>query len=306
MYSGENRHLAVVVVDKKDAKVFVFGRDGKLRGAAPALLGSASGDHSVPGIGDTPIAQVLPAERTTPAGRFVAEPGLNANGEDVVWVDYEAAVSMHRVRVHVKAERRLQRLASQTAQDNRISFGCINVPVAFYEQMLSPMVRSTGAVVYVLPETQPADAFLGAYDVPASGRLAQQGARAPVRHAQSVGDVAAATPSVDAAGAVVVVGTAVAQSTPPNTPSPATGTSAGSGTSTPDTNATGTNSTSQQSAPLGSSGTSGAGSNAGSTGMGGSETSSGSSGSTMGSGGSADTATQGAGGTTRPMRADRN
>lgn len=118
LYSGDNRRLAVVVVDKKDAKVFVFGRGGKLRGAAPALLGSAIGGHSVPGIGDKPIAQVLPAERTTPAGRFVAEPGLNASGEDVVWVDYEAAVSMHRVRAHVKAERRLQRLAFQTAQDN--------------------------------------------------------------------------------------------------------------------------------------------------------------------------------------------
>lgn len=173
------------------------------------------------------------------------------------------------------------------------------MPVAFYEQVLSPTVRSTGAVVYVLPETQPAGAFFGAYDVPASGRLAQRSGMTPPPPQ---------IPSVDATGAVAVVGTAVAQSTPPNTPSTATGNSAGSGTSTPNTNATGTgaNSTSQQSAPLGSSGTSGAGNNAGSTGMGGSGTSSGSSGSTMGSGGSADTAAQGAGGTTRPMRADRN
>lgn len=92
---------------------------------------------------------------------------MNANGEDVVWVDYDAAVSMHRVRANVKAERRLERLASSTAADNRISFGCINLPVSFYEKVLNPLVRGSGAVVYVLPETQPAAALFGAYDVPA-------------------------------------------------------------------------------------------------------------------------------------------
>ena len=159
--SGDHGQRAVVVVDKKDAKVYVFDRDGRLQRAAPALLGSAVGDHTVPGIGDKPLSQVLPAERTTPAGRFVAEPGVNASGEDVVWVDYDAAVSMHRVRAKVKSERRLERLASQTPADNRISFGCINLPVAFYEKVLSPAVRRTGAVVYVLPETQPAAQFFG-------------------------------------------------------------------------------------------------------------------------------------------------
>jgi hypothetical protein len=105
----------------------------------------------VPGIGDRPLLQIRPEERTTPAGRFVAEPGVNAQGEDIVWVDYDAAVSMHRVRTHVKTERRLQRLASPTPQDNRISYGCINLPRHFYEAVLAPYARA-GAVVYVLPE----------------------------------------------------------------------------------------------------------------------------------------------------------
>lgn len=173
-HSGDHRGLAVVVVDKKAAKVYVFNRDGKLQGAAPALLGSAIGDHTVPGIGDKPIAQVLPEERTTPAGRFLAETGTNASGEDVVWVDYEAAVSMHRVRANVKAQRRLERLASRTPNDNRISYGCINLPVSFYEKVLSPTVRSNGAVVYVLPETQPAAKLFSAYVVTTSAPPTQQ------------------------------------------------------------------------------------------------------------------------------------
>ncbi|WP_440106250.1 hypothetical protein [Acidovorax sp. BL-A-41-H1] len=168
LHSGDNGRRGVVVVDKKNARVFAFGADGALKGAAPALLGSAIGDHTVPGVGDKPLSQVRPEERTTPAGRFVAEAGRNANGEDIVWVDYDAAVSMHRVRPNVKAERRLERLASATPADNRISFGCINLPVSFYENVLSPLVHGTGAVVYVLPETQPAAPLFGAYPVPDS------------------------------------------------------------------------------------------------------------------------------------------
>ena len=100
------------------------------------------------------MAQVLPHERTTPAGRFLAEPGHNAQGEDIVWVDYDTAVSFHRVRVANPSDRRLQRLATPTASDNRISYGCINVPVNFYNNVLRPAMTESGAVVYVLPETR--------------------------------------------------------------------------------------------------------------------------------------------------------
>jgi hypothetical protein len=78
--------------------------------------------------------------------------GETLTGEDVVWVDYEAAVSMHRVRVVKESERRFERLASDTIDDNRISNGCINLPVAFYEQVLKPMVEAGPTVVYVLPD----------------------------------------------------------------------------------------------------------------------------------------------------------
>lgn len=173
VYTGDYKKHAFVIVDKADARVYVFGPDGKLKDSAPALLGSARGDDSFPGIGDKPLSQVRPEEKTTPAGRFVAEPGRNANGEDIVWVDYAAAVSMHRIRPLVAQERRLERLATRTIEDNRISFGCINLPVTFYEDVLSPTVKKYGAIVYVLPETRSAQKVFGAFDVP-QGAHAQQ------------------------------------------------------------------------------------------------------------------------------------
>lgn len=168
--SRDNRNLPFVIVDKRDARVYVFEPGGRLRGTSPVLLGSRPGDASVPGIGSKAIADVQADERTTHAGRFVAEPGHNAHGEDVVWVDYDAAVSMHRVRVVDPAERRLERLATPTPDDNRISYGCINVPVAFFENVLRPSFHQTYGIVYVLPESQPASAVFPAYDVRARSR----------------------------------------------------------------------------------------------------------------------------------------
>ena len=174
VHTGDHKDLSFVIIDKKEAKVYVFNPQGELKAVTAALLGSAHGDHTVPGIGDKPLSQVMPDERTTPAGRFVAEPGVNTKGEDIVWVDYDAAVSMHRVRPHVKAERRLERLASPSAEDNRISYGCINLPVAFYENVLSPTVAATGAIIYVLPETRTASEVFGSYDVRPAAQYAQR------------------------------------------------------------------------------------------------------------------------------------
>lgn len=150
--SGDHQGLHFVILDKRQAKVFLFTPDGRLRAASPVLLGSAAGDHTVDGIGSRPIAEVRPEERTTPAGRFVAQPGRNTTPEDVVWVDYGAAVSMHRVRATNPAERRLERLASPDPAERRISYGCINLPVAFFEQYIWPVFQHSYGVVYVLPE----------------------------------------------------------------------------------------------------------------------------------------------------------
>ena len=141
----------------------------QLLGQTPVLLGLAQGDLSVPGIGERAMADIQPHERTTPAGRFVIEAGRNAQGEDIFWIDYDAAVSMHRVRALNAAERRLQRLASPTPADNRISYGCINVPAAFYDAQIRRLFTMRQGRVYVLPDTLPLRAVFGAWmEAPAS------------------------------------------------------------------------------------------------------------------------------------------
>jgi len=161
------------LIDKVNATLYVFDRHASLRASSPVLLGAALGDDSVPGIGDRPMAEILPLERTTPAGRFVAEVGRNHQGEDIVWVDYGAAVSMHRVRTGNAIERRAERLRTSTVDDNRISYGCINVPVAFYDRHVQAVfAASRTAVVYVLPEIRSLRDQFGLSPLPAP--VAQQ------------------------------------------------------------------------------------------------------------------------------------
>ena len=163
--SGDNYRKPFVIVDKKQAKVFVFDAVGQLRGAAPVLLGLTIGDDSVPGIGQRKLSSIRPEERTTPAGRFVASLDRNLHGEEILWVDYETAISMHRVVTNNPKERRAQRLESPSMSERRISYGCINVPVQFYNKVLSPAFTGTDGIVYVLPETRSTREVFGSYVV---------------------------------------------------------------------------------------------------------------------------------------------
>ena len=148
--TADNKGRPFVIIDKRAAKVFVFGLDGQLRGAAPALLGLTRSDEAIPGIGSRRLATITAAERTTPAGRYVAFIGKDLTS-DVLWIDYDAALSLHRVITGGK-DRRLERLATATPDDNRISYGCINVPIAFYETAVVPAFDKTDGIVYILPE----------------------------------------------------------------------------------------------------------------------------------------------------------
>ena len=159
--SADNGSLPFVIVDKKDAEVFVFDRQGQILGTAPARLGLAVGDDSAPGVGNKPLSAIPPKDRTTPAGRFVGYLDHDPGKPNFLWVDYKNNVSLHRVVKGRPQDQRAQRLASPTPLDNRISFGCINVPVLFFDTIVAPAFANSSGVVYILPETRPARALFG-------------------------------------------------------------------------------------------------------------------------------------------------
>jgi hypothetical protein len=153
------------LVDKRDARIYVFDTAGHLLGASAALLGLAPGDTAIADIAQRSPASLAPGERSTPAGRFESQPGHNDKGEAIVWVDYDASLAIHRLRPAPAQEHRAARLASSTPEDNRISYGCIVVPVAFFEEVVEPAIGRQRGVVYVLPETRPVQSMFDAIDV---------------------------------------------------------------------------------------------------------------------------------------------
>ena len=158
--SGDVQGKPFAVVDKKQAQIYVFDASGHLVGTSPTLLGLAKGDDSTPGVASKVSTGIPLAERTTPAGRFESQPGHNIKGEAIVWVDYSAAVAIHRLRPAPAVERRPQRLASANPDDRRISLGCIVVAPEFYDTVVAPTLGTQHGIVYVLPESAGADIVL--------------------------------------------------------------------------------------------------------------------------------------------------
>jgi hypothetical protein len=179
--SGDNAGMPYLLIDKVNAQVFAFDRAGRFQAATPALLGLARGDHLLAPNSAT-MEQMPPQVRITPAGRFVSKLAIDSLGKELLVLDYDASISLHAVVKGTPEERRAERLKSATAQDNRISFGCINVPEPFYATVVSPSFARTKGIVYVLPETSPAAALFGFQ--PAGTALAGSHHGSPVLDAQ--------------------------------------------------------------------------------------------------------------------------
>jgi hypothetical protein len=154
--SGDNHALPYVIVDKTTASMLMFDAKGKALGTVPVLIGIAVGDDATPGVGSKNLAEIGPAEKTTPAGRFFAKFGRPIGKERILWVDYATSVAIHPIPPGAsKKEQRRKRMLSPTFADNRITFGCINVPMASYGKVIRPMFGKKGGYVYILPDTKP-------------------------------------------------------------------------------------------------------------------------------------------------------
>lgn len=152
----DNGRLPYIVIDKPAATMFLFDAKGKQLAKAPVLLGIALGDDATPGIGSKNLSEIGPAEKTTPAGRFLARYGIAAGKQKVLWVDYATSVAIHTIPTGKPKEQRVKRMLSKSSEDNRITFGCINVPKAAYAKVQQQFGKK-GGYVYVMPDIKPVE-----------------------------------------------------------------------------------------------------------------------------------------------------
>ena len=165
--SKDNAGLPFVVVDKVNAQVYAFTPAAQLQATAPILLGVGVGDEVLVSP-DVPMSAVPPQKRITPAGRYPSRLVTDTHGKTVLLVDGPNLITMHSVAKGTPAQRRAERLASVATDDNRISFGCINVPPAFFATILDPDFRPAQGIVYILPEKTTPGQLFGFQPTPAA------------------------------------------------------------------------------------------------------------------------------------------
>jgi hypothetical protein len=153
--SKDNVGLPFVVVDKANARVYAFTPHAQLKATAPILLGQGVGDEMLVSP-DAPMSAIPPQKRITPAGRYVSNLARDGKGKRFLVMDAKNLISMHIVAKGTPAQRRAERLNSPASDDNRISFGCINVPPLFFAQVVDPDFTPRKGIVYVLPERETA------------------------------------------------------------------------------------------------------------------------------------------------------
>ena len=165
VHSGDHKGLPFIVVDKVHAQAAAFDRTGRLIRTTPVLVGMGVGDVFEPGVLDLDMYATKPSQRITPAGRFFAEEDFNLDRERVLWVDYDAGIALHKMPTKKTKQRRAQRMVSKDPSEHRITYGCINVPAAFYDRVVRPHFSAKGGIVYVLPDSTPLRAVFNSYDV---------------------------------------------------------------------------------------------------------------------------------------------
>ncbi|MFA6984967.1 MAG: L,D-transpeptidase [Arenimonas sp.] len=158
--SHDNAGLPFIVVDKANARVYAFNPAAQLKATAPVLLGMGVGDKPLVSP-DAPMSAIPPQKRITPAGRYPSKLVIDNHGKVVLLIDGENLITMHIVAKGTPAQRRAARLASVATDDNRVSYGCINVPPAFFTTVVDPDFRPAKGIVYVLPEKTTAAQLFG-------------------------------------------------------------------------------------------------------------------------------------------------
>ncbi len=120
----------LVIMDKNDGEL-ILTDSCAIVDKSPALYGKGKGESE---IADPTV---------TPAGIFymkeyAADPKDYEGGKVLAFlINKKASYVIHPTYQHLPQQRRDERLASPTPEDNAISFGCINVPTRFYNLTVS-------------------------------------------------------------------------------------------------------------------------------------------------------------------------
>jgi len=136
-----------ILVDKPTATAYVYNSNGSLVKSFPVLLGSEIGDAKA----------VYGKVKTTTAGRFILTDYINNDDRKLYKNKMFFLSGAEPVAIHItypgELAERTRRLNTPTIEDNRVSWGCINVSEENFDKFISPNIGS-GSVIIVTKDFQ--------------------------------------------------------------------------------------------------------------------------------------------------------
>jgi hypothetical protein len=193
-----------IIADKPNGMIHLFNADGSLLAQDTALYGKDVGD-SIAGQ----KASLEGGPKVTPAGQFelgimpsndyAGGFGLTLQGtnqpltspENLAKKRFNSTVAVHAAYLGDVNERRLDRLASKSAKDNRISYGCINTSHDLFINKIKPNAKSfDGGMIFVLPDNPQFLAEKGQLPTPPAPKTPAKNAmrRRAEKHVQELTD----------------------------------------------------------------------------------------------------------------------
>jgi len=160
----EYNNKAYIIIDKQTAKQYVMNADNTLIACFPVLLGAAKGEtqNRADVNSDHPGAHA-----TTPMGEYefnYSPRPIDAIYEGRIFTIYgvdvtDGLLGMHETYPGELVER-TRALNTQTIEDNRKSYGCINLDQEIFDQYLTPHFTDGGFFkIYIMPD-DPNQAFI--------------------------------------------------------------------------------------------------------------------------------------------------
>lgn len=150
-----NLDSSYVIVDKPTATMFVIGKDKKLMSSFPVLLGKVKGEapNRADAESDSPGLFA-----TTPAGKYTMSRRLML---EKTYLEYDEGrifnflggdgLSLHSIYPK-ELKQRTRAMNTPDIEDNRLSWGCINITRENFDRYFTGLNNAEGRVIFITPD----------------------------------------------------------------------------------------------------------------------------------------------------------
>lgn len=168
-----NPNKPIAIVDKQMGLTYVIDANGVLAGKSASLTGKTKGDVRSEAAKKTAnVESIAEKDKVTEAGMFDASVKNVPHYGNVITLQIfdNYSIAMHPTYLGAPAEQRQARLESATPEDNRISFGCINVPNEFMQNVVFKAIPKgvKSFPIVVIPESKSIQEFFPTEDFASS------------------------------------------------------------------------------------------------------------------------------------------